>query len=167
MTALDEYIEMRQRQEAEQEAKTQREEYVKKKLGKYRDMLAQYRARKELYDQTFPIITPIYDDMPKSESQDCRADRVADERWKLRGEVDDLLLQLQREMVDMIRMVRGIEPIDETVIIRRYMLGQTFEKIAETIPCDRATIFRWHRRGIRRIAENMRLNATVCDTGPK
>lgn len=139
------------------------EEQVQAKLRRYKGILLQYRARRELYEQTYPTTTLIYHDMPKPPQEEHQADRIADERWEMSQEIKQLLGQLQEELIEIMRMVRGIEPIDEAVIIRRYMLGQTFEQIAEIIPCDRATVYRWHRRGIREIADKMRRFATVCD----
>jgi DNA-directed RNA polymerase specialized sigma24 family protein len=147
MADFDAYIIARSEQEA-------REAYVIDRLQAYLPLVARYKARRDEYDLTLPIITPVYSDMPKGAGEDCKGDRVADERWWRREELDGLRDELMGERAWILRMAGQIGHTDEAVLIRRYLIGQTIDVIAAVINCDPRTVKRWHRRGIRKIAES-------------
>ena len=153
MTALDNAISAQRKREAIQRAWSDGEALVMARMQDYRTSLAKYLSRKDEYEQVMPLITPVYSDMPKGESVDCKADRVADKRWQLREELERMRDAIMDERAWIIREANRIGGMDEVVIIRRYLSFQTLETIAANIPCDISTVKRWHRRGIRKIAE--------------
>ena len=92
-TNVDDYIAKRKQfDEAEKE--------VMDRLKRYIPSVNRYKTRKEEYDMTLPVITPVYSDMPKGASEDCKGDRVADERWWRREELEQIRDALMAERAD-------------------------------------------------------------------
>lgn len=162
MSELDITLAIQRQRELQRQAWSEAEAATIIRLQNYRLNTAKYLSRKDEYDQVLPVITPVYSDMPKGESVDCKADRVADERWRLREELERMRDALMDERVWIIRQAGRAGGMDEVVIIRRYLNFQTLDQIAAVIPCDVSTVKRWHRRGIRKITENMHPNALEC-----
>lgn len=150
---LDTAIAIQQQRELMRQKWSEAEAATITRLSAYRTNVAKYLSRKDEYEQVLPLITPVYSDMPKGESVDCKADRVADERWRLREELDKMRDALIEERAWIIGSAGRVGGMGEVVIIRRYLNGQTIEKIAALIPCNESTVKRWHRRGIRVITE--------------
>lgn len=45
------------------------------------------------------------------------------------------------------------DPNEQDVLIRRYINGMYFERIAESIPVSISTVYRWHRVGLNHLEE--------------
>ena len=53
------------------------------------------------------------------------------------------------EIKEIIRKVKDEDEIE--ILERRYIMGQTWEAIAEKIECDRSTVFRKHGDALKKI----------------
>lgn len=93
-------------------------------------------------DTMFPCIQG--DGMPRGSSQSDLSDYMS--------RYDDLMEELRRERLDAItkytvihRAIRKMKDEEEKeILVRKYLMRQTWEEIAEKLECDRSTAFRKH-----------------------
>ena len=131
-----------------------------KRLRKYREMVANYQACKDLYDQLFPSGTQMLTDMPKAQTSTYEVERWADKRWSQSERMKRSLDDMREALEDIEQLVSLVDGNYNTVLVRRYMLNESYEAIAERLHyCDRQVI-RIHNRAIEKIAETMSVNVT-------
>jgi DNA-directed RNA polymerase specialized sigma24 family protein len=114
-------------------------------------MVANYQACKELYDQLFPSGTQTLTDMPRCQQDTFEPERWAQRRWNQRDRMQDSLNEMQAACADLENLVNLVTGNYNTVLIRRYMLNQSYETISEQMNCHRNTIKRWHDGAIEMI----------------
>lgn len=69
----------------------------------------------------------------------------------------DCLIELRCEMGG---VIDSVENVDEQLVLRyRYLHGQTWEDIADTLCADRSTVLRWHSKALTNVI--IPENATV------
>lgn len=146
MTALDNAISAQQQRDSTIEI-------IKFKLRRYRSLVNQYNACKELRDNLFPRSTPVYSDMPKGGGTQTEMERVLDKRWALMEQMDANLQAQQDEINEAIGLLEGLALDEYTVLMRRYMLGESMEAIACQLNYSVRWCWKQHNRGIRAIAK--------------
>jgi DNA-directed RNA polymerase specialized sigma24 family protein len=131
-----------------------REDAVRKRLRSYRALVAQYRACEELCDSLFPSVT--------SRVQEVESHGSAENPLEART-IDILDLQARmrsslREMMDRITsisdMIRNLPPDENTVLLRRYMLGENMETVSEAMSLSVRQCWTKHGRAIRTLAKD-------------
>ena len=131
---------------------------IVKRLRRYRAMVANYQACQDLYDQLYPSGTQILSDMPKAPSESYETERWADKRWNQAERMKRSLEDMRDALDDVEKLVSLVEGNYNTVLVRRYLLNESYEVIAERLHyCDRQ-VKRIHQRAIEKIAETMSLN---------
>lgn len=128
---------------------------VKSRLRRYRSLINRYNACQDLFDQLYPGCTPVYSDMPKGGGGLSRFDACIDKRWGLMEQMQDNLEEQQRQIAEVLVMVKELNNDEYAVITRRYMLGESVEKIAEEMNYGTRTIWRLHDKGVKHIAQKM------------
>lgn len=131
-----------------------------KRLRRYRAMVANYQACQDLYDQLYSSGTQILSDMPRSQSESFETERWADKRWNQAERMKRSLDDMRDALDEVVRLIGLVDGNYNTVLMRRYLLNESWELIAMKINCDRTTAWRWHNKAIEKIAKV----ATPCNT---
>lgn len=126
-------------------------ESVYDRLYKYRSKLAEYNACRDLYDQLFPSCTRSFDGMPTTQSDVYEPERWAQARWEQQKKMRASLEELSAALTDIEGMVEQLTGVYRAVIIRRYLLGETFATIAVKLNYSERHIKRIHRKAIERL----------------
>jgi hypothetical protein len=122
-------------------------------LRHYRSMVANYRACCEAYDQLFPSGTQTLSDMPKAQSDTFEPERWADMRIKQRDNMQRSLNEMREEYIRIADMVRELDADESLILIRRYMLGESMERVARKISYGERWCWNTHNRAIRKLTE--------------
>jgi DNA-directed RNA polymerase specialized sigma24 family protein len=138
---------------------TDNQNKIIKKLRNYRSMVANYQACKDLYDQLFPSGTQVLSDMPKTHSDTYEPERWADKRWSQSERMKRSLDDMREELEEVVAIINLVDGNYNSVLIRRYMLNESWEAIAIKMNCDRTTAWRWHNKAIEIITKV----ATSCN----
>lgn len=133
---------------------------IVKRLRRYRAMVANYQACKEMYDQLYPSGTQMLTDMPKGGSESYEVERWADKRWNQSARMERSLDEMRDEYENLERLINTVDGDYNTVLRRRYMLNESWETIAIKMHYERTTVWRWHNKAIEILAKV----ATPCNT---
>jgi DNA-directed RNA polymerase specialized sigma24 family protein len=128
---------------------TDDENDLKSRLRSYRALVIEYQACKALYDTLFPSCTARLSDMPKAQSDGYEPERWADKRMTQSERMARSLEDMQRAYLDIEDLMNGLDGDQRAVIIRKYMLNETWDKIADELHCCEKTARTWHDKGIR------------------
>lgn len=126
---------------------------ILKILRHYRASVNNYRACKELYDLMFPSGTQILSDMPRGGVDTYEPERWTIKRVDQKGRMTASLEKMREEYEDVEKMIDQLDGNYNTVLVRRYLLGETTETIAEKMGCVRKTVERWHNKAIEKIVK--------------
>ena len=117
-------------------------------LRHYRASVNNYQACKELYDLMFPSGTQLLSDMPRGGNDGYEPERWTIKRVDQKGRMTASLEKMREEYEDVEKMIDQLDGNYNTVLVRRYLLGDTLEETAKKMHCDRDTIRRWHNRAL-------------------
>lgn len=125
------------------------------RLRRYRSKVAEYQACKELYDSLYPSGVQHLSDMPA-----CRSDTYEPERWAQKrfdqAERMNKSLEAMREALTEVEKLTDMVTGDyRTVLVRRYMMNESYEVISEKLHCHRNTAKNWHDSAIRAIIKTL------------
>lgn len=124
-------------------------------LRRYRSKVAEYQACRDLYNQLYPSGTIQLTDMPKAATDTYEPERWAQRRWDQRDRMERSLDQMRDALADIERMVDKLDGDYKTVILRRYMLNESYEQISERLHCHRNTVKNWHDKAIYRLIKTL------------
>lgn len=124
---------------------------ILKILRHYRASVNNYLACKELYDLMFPSGTRMLSDMPRGGTDTYEPERWAIKRIDQQGRMMASLEKMREEYEAVEKMIDQLDGNYNTVLVRRYLLGETLEEAAKKMHCDRETIRRWHNRSINKL----------------
>lgn len=130
-----------------------RREEINRTLRSYRALERDYKAKWELYQELYPNGVQVMTDMPRNNSEDCELERIVDHRLSLRTVMDNNLAEMRKTMSHIVLMVERLPPNERTIIYRRYLLGESFAKVAEIMNYSEVTVKRMCGRGIDRLAK--------------
>ena len=102
---------------------------VMRRLRRYRSKVAEYQACKELYDSLYPSGTGQLTGMPPAKSDTYEPERWAQRRWDQSARMQDSLDAMRDAITDIERLVDLLEGDQRTILIRRYMLNESWEAI--------------------------------------
>lgn len=124
---------------------------IQGRLLSYRGLVADYRACKALYDELYPSGTIRLSDMPKAESHTYEPERWATKRMDIRERMAASLDEMREEYEKIAEMIDILPHDQHCIIVRKYMLLQTFEQIARAISYEERTVRRIHNKAIRKL----------------
>lgn len=99
-------------------------------LRRYRSKVAEYQACRDLYNQLYPSGTIHLTDMPKAASDTYEPERWASRRWDQRERMERSLDAMREALAEIEQMVDKLEGDYRTVLLRRYLLNESYETIA-------------------------------------
>ena len=121
---------------------------VMKRLRRYRSKVAEYQACKELYDSLYPSGTGQLTDMPPAKSDTYEPERWAQRRWDQSARMQESLDGMRDAIEDIEKLVDLLEGDQKTVLVRRYLLNQSYEQIAVKMNYCERQIYRMHDKAI-------------------
>lgn len=125
------------------------------RLRAYRSMVANYQAHKDLYDSLFPSAVQRTSDMPPCRTEVHEGDRYADRRLEQFAKMELALLARCEAYRDIEGLIEGIpDTTQQTVIVRRYVLNESWEAIALKLHCHRNTARRWHDDAVEKMVHH-------------
>jgi hypothetical protein len=125
------------------------------RLRQYRSMVANYQACRQLYDELFPSCTPSLTGMPRTETDTYEPERWAQKRISQREMMERSLDAMREAYEESRRMIDLVSGNYNTVLMRRYMLNESWEIIADKMHCHRHTAASWHDRAIYEIIKRL------------
>jgi hypothetical protein len=127
---------------------------IVQRLRRYRALVADYKACKELYDFMFPSCTSVMSDMPKIRTDVYEPERWASRRIDIREQCARSLDEMQLEYSEIEKMIGGLQNEHHTVLVRRYLLGETWEAIGLQLHYCERQIRNIHNKAISQIISN-------------
>lgn len=123
------------------------------RLRTYRSKVAEYQAGKELYDSLYPSCVQHLTDMPTS-----RSDTFEPERWAMKRETQAERMQrsldaMRDAMTDVEQMLDTVDGDHRTVLVRRYLLNESWEVIAEKMHYCARSVRYMHQRAIDKVCQ--------------
>ena len=128
---------------------------IVQRLRRYRSMVANYQACKELYDSLYPSGTQMLTDMPKAPTESYEVERWADRRWNQSARMERSLEEMRTAYEDLERLISMVTGDYNTVLVRRYLLNESYEAIGERMHFCKRQVIRYHQRAIEKIAERV------------
>jgi len=121
-------------------------------LRRYRSMVSNYQACKDLYESLYPSNTQHFSDMPKSQSSDT----FEPERWAQRrmDQEERMKVSLEGMRVEYENVEKIIDKLTgdyNTVLTRRYLLNESYEIIADKMHYSVRTVKYLHNRSIQKL----------------
>ena len=123
------------------------------RLRQYRKKVQEYQACKELYDSLFPSGTHQPTGMPRAQNDIYEPERWTYRRLDQSERMQKSLEQMLESLADIEKLTDLVEGEYRTVLVRRYMLNESWEDISRKLHCGRATACRWHNKAIDNIAK--------------
>lgn len=124
------------------------------RLRKYRAKVQEYQACKELYDSLFPSGTHQLTDMPRAQSDVYEPERWTYRRLDQSERMQKSLNQMLDALDDIEKLTDLVEGEQRTVLVRRYLMNESWETISMKLHCERTTVWRWHNKAIDMIAKS-------------
>lgn len=132
----------------------QRRTIILNRLRHYKSMVNDYKACCEIYDMLFPSGTGSISDMPRNRSDVFEPERWAERRLNQRDLMAKSLDAMREEYENIEQVINMLTGNYKTVLIRRYVLGESNELTAERMACHRNTVQNWHDAAIRKLVLN-------------
>ena len=126
-------------------------EDIIQKLENYKNLIVKYEAYSMLYDQLFPRTTPTISNEPKAHSDLCELERVVHQRLEVREMMAKLLEGMHGEIKEVVDLISKLPEPEDVVLLKHYILGQTYEQIAEGLHCSESTVHRIRARALERL----------------
>jgi len=124
-------------------------------LRRYRSKVAEYQACCDLYNQLYPSATIHLTDMPKAATDTYEPERWAQRRWDQRYRMEQSLNQMRDALADIEKMVDLLEGDLRTVVVRRYLLNESWEQIGEKMHYCERQIRRKHEKAVSDLINNV------------
>lgn len=121
---------------------------ITKRLRRYRSRVAEYQACKELYDTLFPSAVSNLTGMPKSQATEYEPERWAQKRMNQRERMIESLEAMREAIEDTEALVYLLEGDSRTLLIRRYLLNESYERIGEKMHYSKTQIQRMHEKAL-------------------
>ena len=121
---------------------------VMKRLRRYRSKVAEYQACKELYDSLYPSGTGQLTGVPPAKSDTYEPERWAQRRWDQSARMQESLNRMQDALEDVERMIDSLDGYEKSIVVRRYLLGETMPDIARYIRFSERQCARLHDKAI-------------------
>jgi len=122
-------------------------------LRSYRALVSDYKALQELMDMMCPQVTSQIKETSThgvgTNSGESKMFATIEMREKMRKDLEDLNARLQGIMA----MTKLLPADEHVVIVRRYMLGERMDDVADLTFISRAKCWAVHGRAIRRLAK--------------
>lgn len=124
-------------------------------LRHYRSMVKNYQSCKEFLESMFPSGVQTLSDMPRGGQQTFEPERWAimriNQQERMQADLDKML-----DKIEGVRALFNLVDGDwQTVLIRHYGLGETFEEVSEQLDKHRNTIKIWHDKAINKIVRQL------------
>lgn len=133
---------------------TDAEEDIRRRLRHYRALVSQHEACKELYDQLFPGSTAQLSDEPRGGQLDMfPIESVVDQRLDLSRKMARSLHDMQTELASIMNLIKELPPSEYTILLRRYMMAESWEQIGQRLGYCQEQAIRIHNRAIVRLGE--------------
>ena len=98
--------------------------------------------------------TVTYSDSPKSTTSSYKLEDCTQKIMDLQSELCDVMVDLVEVSCDIARVIRKVENGDyEDLLVKRYVLGETWEKIAEEMNYSEQHIHRLHGEALKKISD--------------
>ena len=101
----------------------------------------------------FPSGTQMITDMPRGGNDGYEPERWVIKRLDQQERMNQSLEKMREEYENVEKMIDQLDGNYNTVLVRRYLLGETTETIAEKMGCVRKTVERWHNKAIEKIVK--------------
>jgi hypothetical protein len=135
---------------------TDRQEEVRRRLRNYRALVAKHAACRALYDQLFPRTTARLSDEPHGGQVEMfELESVVSQRIDLSMQMARAMHDMQVEISAIIDMIKGLPADEYTILMRRYLMSQTWEEISRELRYCVEQAIRIHNRAIVRLGEKM------------
>lgn len=108
----------------------------------------------------FPSGTQMITDMPRGGNDGYEPERWTIKRIDQQERMNQSLEKMREEYEDVEKMIDHLNGNYNTVLVRKYLLGETWETIEKKMACDRTTAWRWHNKAINKLIKL----ATLCNT---
>ena len=125
------------------------------RLRRYRSKVAEYQACKELYDSLYPSGVQHLSDMPCYRSDVFEPERWAQRRMDQSERMKRSLDAMRDALTDVEQLTDLVTGDYRTVLVRRYMMNESYETISEKLHCHRNTVKNWHDAAIRSIIKTL------------
>lgn len=132
---------------------------IQQMLLSYRWLVSDYKACKSLYDELYPSGTIKLSDMPKNEIDTYEPERWAIKRIDMRDQMARSLDEMREKYEGIEKMISALPHDQHCVIMRKYMLGETFEQVARSLSYSERSIKYIHNKAIRRLCTILHPNS--------
>ncbi|HOF38721.1 MAG TPA: sigma factor-like helix-turn-helix DNA-binding protein [Candidatus Hydrogenedentes bacterium] len=122
-------------------------------LRSYRKLELDYMAKWDFYQVLFPRCVQTMTDMPRNDSEDCELERIMRQRVSLSKIMGDNLRDMALILERIAKMVEALPPDERTVLYRHYMLGETFQTVADKMNYSERTVRTLNQKAIDRMAK--------------
>lgn len=120
-------------------------------LRHYRASVNNYQACKELYDLMFPSGTQMITDMPRGGNDGYEPERWAIKRIDQQERMMASLEKMREEYENVEKMIDQLDGNYNTVLVRKYLLGETWETIADKMNFSPRNVRYIHQRAIDKV----------------
>jgi len=136
-----------------------KEEDVRKRLRGYRALVSNHAACQALYDTLYPRMTQRFSNEPRTgQIEMFEIESVVNQRMELSAIMGKSLQAMRDEIGDILRMVNGLPPDEGAILLYRYTMAESWEKIGAHMNYCESHVRRKHDRAITRIVQNMSRN---------
>ena len=116
----------------------------------------------EHYKSIVNKCTVTYSDSPKSTTSSYRLEDCTQKIMDLQAELCEAVADLVDVTCDIARTISKVENYDyEDLLVKRYVLGEPWEKIAEEMNYSEQHIHRLHGEALKKISD-VRVNVMEC-----
>lgn len=118
------------------------------RLRRYRSKVAEYQACKELYDSLYPSGVGSISDMPRQRSDVFEPERWAERRINQAERMQRSLDAMRDALSDVEQLADLVDGDLKTILVRRYMMNESYETISEKMHYSLRTVKYMHNRAI-------------------
>lgn len=131
-------------------------EYLKQAYRLNKRIDDRIKEKAELYQLAVTVSSTTFEEKISSGTRNNEAPfvRNLEKCYQLEAEIDaeiDKFVDLKRQMRGVIDELTNVD--EKIVLINRYLLEESWDKIAENLHADVRTVFRWHSKAL----ENLKL----------
>ena len=129
---------------------------VRTKLRSYRSLVSKQQACEDLYRSLYPRSTATLKfDKIQNQTDMCELEAIVQQRIDLAAQMATSLEQMNKEIGEIMEMIKSLPPDEYTVILRRYTMAESMETISEKTFISIRQCWEYHRRAIIRLAESV------------
>lgn len=129
-------------------------EYLKQAYRLDQRINARIKEKSEIYQLACSVSATTFEEKIHSGTRNNEAKFVKrlEKCYLLEAEIDaeiDMFVDLKRQMREVIQELESID--EQLVLMKRYLLGNSWEKIAEELHADVRTVYRWHTKALKNL----------------